>query len=66
MTEIKKEDLQRIVDQVVSQLVNSPVTSAVVESKLTPTRGVIAIGADHGGFELKAVLIGFLTAPTGQ
>jgi ribose 5-phosphate isomerase B len=61
MTEIKESDLQKIVDQVVSRLVNSPATSAVVESKLTSAKGVIAIGADHGGFELKSVLIDFLT-----
>ena len=60
MTELKDSDLRRIVDQVVSQLVNTPATSPVVEQQ-TSGKGVIAIGADHGGFELKAILIAFLS-----
>ncbi|MBN2045187.1 MAG: ribose 5-phosphate isomerase B [Anaerolineales bacterium] len=60
MTEIKDADLQKIVDQVVSGLVNTPATSPVVESGLPSNQNVIAIGADHGGFDLKAVLIDFL------
>ncbi|MFN2145850.1 MAG: ribose 5-phosphate isomerase B [Anaerolineales bacterium] len=60
MTELKDSDLQRIVNQVVSQLVNTPATSPVVEQARASVKGVIAIGADHGGFELKSVLVAFL------
>jgi ribose 5-phosphate isomerase B len=60
MAEFKDSDLQKVVDQVVSRLINSPATSPVVERQLVSRKNVIAIGADHGGFELKAVLVKFL------
>jgi RpiB/LacA/LacB family sugar-phosphate isomerase len=60
MTDFKDSDLQKVVDEVVSRLINTPATSPVVERKLVSRKNTIAIGADHGGFELKAVLIAFL------
>ena len=52
-------EISKIVDQVVSQLMNTPATSEAVAK--AATRKVIAIGADHGGFELKRALMVYLT-----
>ncbi len=61
MPDLSDSELQNIVDQVVSRLINTPATSPVVESQAKQLQKAIAIGADHGGFELKAVLINFLS-----
>jgi RpiB/LacA/LacB family sugar-phosphate isomerase len=52
-------EISKIVDQVVSQLINTPATSEAAEK--AATRKTVAIGADHGGFELKRALIVYLT-----
>ena len=61
MSDLSDSELRQIVDQVVSRLMRSPATSVVVEQRLQSQKNVIAIGADHGGFELKGSLIGYLT-----
>ncbi len=69
MPELNDSDIRKIVDEVVSRLMNPTgnlSTSVKGETNLQASSDglvhnkVIAIGADHGGFELKAMLIKFL------
>ena len=50
------EIVQRIVHQVMGNSTREPVASTAPVSKEVSTRKVVAIGADHGGFELKEAL----------
>ncbi len=59
MMALTDSEISKIVDQVVSRLVNTPASSEAVEK--AATRKTVAIGADHGGFEMKRALIVFLT-----
>jgi ribose 5-phosphate isomerase B len=62
MTEINDAEIHRIVQQVVGQALGSsqrePATSTAPSPVRTEVSGrkVVAIGADHGGFELKETL----------
>jgi ribose 5-phosphate isomerase B len=63
---ISEEELHHLVAKVVSQILNSkgngpigmiePNSTAVAPPDETARKKVIAIGADHGGFELKEIL----------
>jgi ribose 5-phosphate isomerase B len=69
MDKLSESDLKKIVDEVVSSLMREmPSLAAVSEtspaiqvesSDLSPNK-MVAIGADHGGFQMKENLIGFL------
>ena len=50
------EIVQRVVHQVMGNSTREPVASTAPVSKEVSTRKVVAIGADHGGFELKEAL----------
>lgn len=59
-------DIQKIVDEVVSRLMNTspkaPVIQALTQSAAAPAPGKqVAIGADHGGYPLKESLKEFLS-----
>ncbi|GIV65683.1 MAG: hypothetical protein KatS3mg047_0076 [Bellilinea sp.] len=61
MSPLSESELREIVLRVIQQTMGSTSTPAVNPSvpsstKTPPTNQVIAIGADHGGFELKEVL----------
>ena len=50
------EIVQRVVHQVMGDFTREPAASAAPVSKEVSTRKIVAIGADHGGFELKEAL----------
>jgi ribose 5-phosphate isomerase B len=63
VTEIPESDIQKIVQRVLSQLsgqtaptVASSMQSGASAAQTSPQNRVIAIGADHGGFELKDII----------
>lgn len=64
MANIPDNEIQKIVQRVMSQMTgqSAPVSSAVPQAQTQPAAPasgagrIIAIGADHGGFELKDVL----------
>ena len=61
MSKLSDVELREIVNQVVSRLIQTPGTSPAVEQQAQSLQKQVAIGADHGGFELKKILIEFLT-----
>ena len=66
MADISDSELHEIVHRVVENALGSPVresaTVAPVAQAQTSSRKIVAIGADHGGFELKEALKPDLTA----
>ena len=59
-------DIKKIVDEVVSRLMDAspktPLMQAMTQSAAAPAAGKqVAIGADHGGYPLKEALKAFLT-----
>lgn len=65
MSELNDAEIRKIVDQVVSRLMHTPASSPAPASELKIISGsqkkVVAIGADHGGFEMKKMLFAFLS-----
>jgi len=60
MTDISDSEIHEIVHRVVGEALGSsrrePVSTAPASQPVTSGKKVVAIGADHGGFELKEVL----------
>jgi len=60
MTNLNDAEIHEIVQQVVGKALGSPapepVATASVPQVLTSSKKVVAIGADHGGYELKEAL----------
>jgi ribose 5-phosphate isomerase B len=69
MTDISDEEIRQVVQRVVTRISggaqNNPVSQAIPElakqpskdeSQAAPARKVVAMGADHGGYELKEIL----------
>ena len=60
MTDISDAEIHDIVQRVVEKALGSPVSAPVSTAPAAPagtsTKKVVAIGADHGGFELKEAL----------
>ncbi len=58
MDDSLRERVREIVERVLAEQVGRPVLSG----DACPERYTVAIGADHGGFELKGILIQALAA----
>ena len=60
MADLSDSELHEIVQQVVGKALGSPapepVTSASAPQAVTASKKVVAIGADHGGYEMKEAL----------
>ena len=60
MTDIRDSEIHEIVHRVVGEALGSsrgePVSTAPASKAVTSGKKVVAIGADHGGYELKEVL----------
>jgi ribose 5-phosphate isomerase B len=60
MTNLNDADIHEIVQQVVGKALGSPVSEPVTTAStpqiVTSSKQVVAIGADHGGYELKEAL----------
>lgn len=65
MSELNDAEIRKIVDQVVSRLMHTSAPASAPASELKIISGsqkrVVAIGADHGGFEMKQMLSAFLS-----
>jgi ribose 5-phosphate isomerase B len=64
MTELSDPEIRKIVDEVVSRLLQSPAAASqpAPSTSLPASQGrVVALGADHGGFAMKQDLIEFLS-----
>ena len=67
MTDLSDSELRDIVHRVVENALGSRAREPVVAASVpaltqTPTKKIVAIGADHGGYELKEALKSDLTA----